>query len=73
MTLVATADIFIFIRNGHYDKAGWSLSDRKRQPLSSLGVRQVEEAARWLGKRGVVPDLVIHTNTERTRQTAKIV
>lgn len=51
-------------------KSSWStgLPDHER-PLSSRGRRDGAAAGEWLATRGIVPDKVIVSTAERTRQT----
>lgn len=64
----------IFIRHGHYDKERYRTgSARKTAPLSQAGEEDARRAGMDLDERGIRPDFVLHTSTERTRQTAALV
>lgn len=69
----STTQTFVFIRHGAYDKNSLPYAARRNQPLSALGVQQIQAAAEWMRYRGIIPDVIIHTRTERTRQSAQIV
>jgi len=60
---------FVFIRHGHCDKPA-DRSVRSRQGLSAKGRADALGAGAFLLARGIVPDLVCRTGTERTRETA---
>ena len=64
-------NVFIFVRHGDTlkNEAG---HDRRQVGLSILGETQARQTGVWLHSMGVIPDLVVHTNTVRTRKTARI-
>ncbi len=64
----------IFIRHGHYDKKlHKTRAERDRAPLSAEGEADARRAGTYLGEHAIRPDFVLHTATERTRQTAALV
>ncbi len=57
--------VVVFVRHG----------ERRRgetdPELTSAGRRMASETGRWLAARGFAPGLIVHTPTQRTRQTAE--
>jgi len=63
---------FVFVRHGHYDGKGKPAAEKKRTPLNAAGRRAAKAAGEYLMRENIVPDIVITTDTERTKETAKI-
>mgnify|MGYP001194577995 CR=1 FL=1 len=58
---------FIFVRHGH--KAKGAGGD---PPLAEKGEQEARDMGLFLARQGIVPDLIVHTDTKRTRQTAEL-
>jgi len=64
----------IFIRHGHYGgKAYPTRAEKKAAPLSARGVEDARATGMYLAEHGLRPDVVLHTSSRRTRQTAAVV
>lgn len=63
---------FIFVRHGHYDGKGKPPPVKKRMPLNARGREAARAAGEFLRREGIVPDVVITTDAERTQETARL-
>lgn len=63
--------ILILMRHAKSDWGDESLSDHDR-PLNKRGRRDAPRMARWLEASGLVPDVILSSSSERTRETANL-
>ena len=68
-----TTTRFVFVRHGDYPRLQPKGPARDAEGLSDDGRAQAQAAGRWLSSQGLLPDLVVHTHTARTRETAQAV
>ena len=64
---------FIFVRHGASDKVKNHRGKGVDRGLTNDGVGQAKSAGQWLQSLGITPDLIVHTTTPRTIQTAEII
>jgi phosphohistidine phosphatase SixA len=64
---------FAFVRHGKTPGLQPRGPARDAESLSESGQAQACAAGRWLAAQGLRPDLVVHTETARTRETAQAV
>ena len=64
---------FIFVRHGHYAKDSVPARERRKLGLSEQGRQDAAKAAVFLAINNLVPDGVVTTKTERTKETAGII
>ena len=64
----------VFIRHGHYGRESYpTRAAKKAAPLSASGEEHARTAGMYLAEHGLRPDVVLHTSSRRTRQTAELV
>jgi phosphohistidine phosphatase len=63
--------ILILMRHAKSDWSDESLSDRDRT-LNDRGRRDAPRMARWLDESGLVPDMILSSASQRTRETAEL-
>lgn len=63
--------ILILMRHAKSDWGDESLSDRER-PLNRRGRRDAPRMAQWLAESDLIPDLILSSSSERTRETAEL-
>ena len=63
--------VLIAMRHAKSDWSDGSLSDHDR-PLNKRGCRDAPRLAHWLDELNLVPDLILSSTSERTRQTAAL-
>ena len=68
---VPLSRILIAMRHAKSDWSDGSLSDHDR-PLNKRGCRDAPRMAHWLDDLSFVPDLILSSTSERTRQTAAL-
>jgi len=61
----------ILMRHAKSDWGNASLSDHHR-PLNARGKRDAPRMADWLSETGVVPDVILSSTSERTRETVDL-
>jgi len=64
----ASSRYLILMRHAKSDWSDMSLSDHER-PLNDRGSRDAPRMARWLQETELVPDLVLCSDSQRTRET----
>jgi len=64
---------FIFVRHGSADKFKNQLGKTVDHGLTPEGVVQAQSAGQWIQSLGITPDLIVHTTTPRTIETAQII
>ena len=64
---------FIFVRHGSADKFKNDSGKTVDRGLTNDGIGQARSAGEWLQSLGITPDLIVHTTTPRTIQTAEII
>lgn len=65
---------FVYVRHGKPRKpVDDSDAANRAKPLSDKGFDDAVAAGQWLLAHGIVPDLVVHTATRRTEETAAII
>jgi broad specificity phosphatase PhoE len=64
---------FIFVRHGAADKVKNHLGKTVDHGLTPEGVVQAQSAGQWIQSLGITPDLIVHTTTPRTIETAQII
>lgn len=64
--------LLCFVRHGQADRHLTGV-DNRDAPLTAQGREQALAAGKFLADLGITPDLVISTDTRRTRKTAHIV
>lgn len=62
----------ILLRHAHAEPAAAGQDDAAR-PLSPVGREEAQAAARWLAEQGLLPDRVLVSPAQRTRETAQAV
>ncbi len=64
----------VFIRHGHYGSERYATrAGKQAAPLTLRGEEQARAAGMYLAEHGIRPDVVLHTRSRRTRQTAELV
>ena len=58
----------ILLRHAHAEPAAAGQDDRQRG-LSAAGVEEARAAGEWLRGHGLMPDRILYSSAERTRQT----
>lgn len=61
----------LLMRHAKSDWGDMSLSDHDR-PLNARGSRDAPRMARWIAEIGYVPDLVLSSSSQRTRDTMEL-
>ena len=64
---------FIFVRHGESRKATSEQGNSMDLGLTEQGKAQAKDAGEWIADLGLLPDLIVHTRTVRTRETAQII
>jgi|GEM_PF-4771147 len=64
---------FIFVRHGSADKFKNHSGKTVDRGLTKVGVGEAKSAGEWLQSLGITPDLIVHTTTPRTIETAEII
>jgi len=65
---------FIYVRHGKPRKPiDDSDAANRAKPLNNKGRSDAVTAGEWLASQGIVPDLVVHTRTVRTEETAALI
>ncbi len=62
----------ILLRHAHAEPAASGQADADR-PLSQVGREEAQAAARWMSEQGLMPDRVLVSPSQRTRETAQAV
>ncbi len=62
----------ILLRHAHAEPAASGQADADR-PLSQVGREEAQAAARWMAEQGLMPDRVLVSPSQRTRETAEAV
>jgi phosphohistidine phosphatase SixA len=64
-------NIFVFVRHGECVQSDQSTERLKSRVLSPLGCEQANAFGQWLNHIQLLPSKIIHTQTQRTKETAK--
>lgn len=64
---------FIFVRHGESRKAMSKHGESMDLGLTEQGKAQAQDAGEWIADLGLLPDLIVHTRTARTRETAHLI
>lgn len=63
-------NIFVFVRHGECVKHEDKTAKAKAKELTPLGGEQAKAVGRWLKHIQLCPSTIIHTQTQRTKETA---
>jgi phosphohistidine phosphatase SixA len=64
---------FIFVRHGAANKTKDANGKTVDYGLMPRGIEYAKDAGRWILSLGIIPQLIVHTQTPRTRQTAELI